>query len=76
MRGVGKGSLVQSILENFVALYPNLSIRGGFMKNWESLENSADGGGSGGVQRGVQRGLVESEIRQPENKRFGGESTS
>ena len=55
-RGVVKDSLVQSRLENFVKLYPNLSIRGGgFVTNRESAENS-EGGCSGVVQRGVKRG--------------------
>ena len=41
------------------------------MKNGVNIENSEEAGGSGGVRRGIKRGLVETEIRQPENKRFG-----
>ena len=64
-----KDSLVhlQSRLENFVNLYPNLSIRGGFVTNGGSAENSKEED-SGGIPRGVKRGIIESEIRQ---RRFG-----
>ena len=71
-RGVEKDSLVQSRLENFVKLYPNLSIRGGLVKKCESKD-----GVSGGVRRGVKRGImeVESETRRPENNSYGKENT-
>ena len=59
-RGVVKDSLVQSRLESFVKLYPNLSIRGGgFVTNGESGENSEEGV-SGVVRHGVKRGNTDS----------------
>ena len=72
-RGVKKDSLVQSRLENFVKLYPNLSIRGGLVKKCESED-----GVSGGVGRGVKRGIMEVELEtgRLENNSFGGENTS
>ena len=72
-RGVKKDSLVQSRLENFVTLYPNLSIRGGLVKKCESED-----GVSGVVGRGVKRGIMEVELEtgRLENNNFAGENTS
>ena len=74
-KGVGKNSLVQSRLENFVKFYPNSSIRGCFVTNGESADNPGEGG-SDGVQRGIKRRLVETEIRQLDNNRFGENSAN